>query len=217
MLKRGVVVNGCEMFLCGNWRHCVCKGRWLTLKLKDQPAAFGSMVLWHGCQPLTLVVGVFPWGPRTSPSLHPPPQRELKKSPQLLLPSSWRSAVVPVLPVSCKGIFLTTSVRFLGLEGSKYRSWERSSRSKPRATEFSSDKSHGWQRSELLEAADTATWTAPLSPILPCGFTWDLKRLISSSRCVLSSSPGAPAPRQAHSFYVSLWLQKWITALKLAF
>lgn len=63
---------------------------------------------------------------------------------------------MPVLPVSGQGIFLTASMLFLGLEGSKYRSWERSSRNKPRAREVGSDESHGWQRSELLEAADTA-------------------------------------------------------------
>lgn len=126
---------------------------------------------------------------------------------ELNLTHSWGSAAVLVPPVSGWVIFLATSTTFSGSEGQPEWKLERSSRSKPGEWEIGSDESTGWQRPELLEAADTAMWTAPLSPILQCGLTWDLKRSVFSSNSVLLSSPGALASRQAHSFYFSLQLQ----------
>lgn len=49
------------------------------------------------------------------------------------------------------------------------------------------------------------------------GLAWDLKRFISSSRCVLLSSCSVLAPRHAQSFYLSLGLQDLIAAHKMTF
>lgn len=64
---------------------------------------------------------------------------------------------------------------------------------------------------------DTAKQSTPCSPSLWFGLTWDLKRFISSSRCVLLSNCGVLAPRHTHSFYLSLGLQDLITAHKMSF
>lgn len=166
--------------------------------------------------PPTLVGSFLLCGPWTSPRLQPPHQREVKNC-QLLLPSSSRSAVVPVPLVRCQGVFLAPWCPSQALKGSQSRVGERRSRSKPRTWEVGSDKRWGWQRLELLQTTDTATWTTPLSPLLWCGLMWDLKRLITSSRSVLLSDPGVLAPRRTHSFYLSLGLQGLITAHKMAF